>query len=328
VSIVIEPVVEAEPAYEIARAAETHDHPSQPFAPLESFRATLAVGWPGYSYERYLGLLDGVPVGYLALALAELDNLDSVNVGLHVLPSARRHGVGRALYALAVERTRALGRHHLIGTTMQRHPDGSAFAAAVGATAGLEEIESRLDLRTVDQPRLDAMLAEAWKHADGYQLVQWRGVPPDEIIDDVAYLDSRLNADAPIGDIAFEPTRVDAERIRLGELNRAARGRASYHSGALHDGRLVAWTGISGLIAEPRQAGQDITLVAPEHRGHRLGTVVKLANLAYVRAERPGLEAIDTWNAATNEHMLRINRAMGFEAVDSAVYWQQTLSAG
>jgi hypothetical protein len=115
---------------------------------------------------------------------------------------------------------------------------------------------------------------------------------------------------------------VDADRIRAVEVSRAARGRISYHAGALLGDRLVAWTSVVGHRSQPEHAWQHITLVAPEHRGHRLGLLVKLANLAQVTELRPGLAAIDTFNAPSNEHMLRINQMIGFRPVDSWVHWQ------
>jgi len=314
-----------EPAYEISRACREFDQPDIPVESYESFRAAVELPWPGLVHERYLGCLDGAPVGYLSLGLPQHDNLANMHVDLEVLPSARRHGVGRAMHELAVERARAVGRKVLLGSTVQSHPDGAAFATVVGARPGLEDIRSRLDVRTVDQALLDSMLAEAWRHADGYRVVRWQGIPPDEIIDDVAYLEGRMNTDAPIGDLPLEPEKLDAEKIREGEVWRARRGRTTYHTAALHGDRAVAWTAIAGAIDRPAQAWQNTTLVDPEHRGRRLGTVVKLENLRYIRELRPGLEVIDTFNAASNQHMLRINRAMGFAAVESVMNWQQSI---
>ncbi|MEV4345594.1 GNAT family N-acetyltransferase [Actinoplanes sp. NPDC049596] len=315
-----------EDAYGIARACQEHDQPDIPFPSLEGYRTTLAHGWPGYAYERGLGLLDGRAVGLLALAMPQDDNLETVDVELKVLPSARRQGVGRALWELAVDRARVLGRRHLIGPTIQKHPDGAAFATAMGAAAGLEEIRSRLDVRTLDQGRLDELRAAAWTRAGDSRLVRWIGVPPDEIIDDVAYLESRLNTDAPVGDLAWGAEKIDADRVREDELNRTKRGRTSYNCGALREGRLVALTSVVVENEKPEQAWQNITLVDPEHRGHRLGLVVKLENLRHVREKEPRVEVIDTFNAATNEHMLRINREVGFRPVESVVQWQLTLA--
>ncbi|MFI5895342.1 GNAT family N-acetyltransferase [Actinoplanes sp. NPDC051513] len=312
-------------AYEIYRACEERDKPDVPPLALEGFVARHAHPWPGATLEHYLGFLDGVPVGYVQVELPILDNLDNVNIELSVLPAHRRQGVGRALLDLVLERARALGRKNVIAPVMSRHPDGAQFASAAAAKPALEEVRSRLDLRTVDQARHDALLAGAWQHAEGYRLILWTGVPPEEIIDDVAYLDGRLNADAPTGDLAWEPENVDAAKIREGEQRAALRGRTSYHAGALHGERLVAWTKIAGDATDPAHAWQNITLVDPGHRGHRLGMLVKLANLAHVRELRPGLEVIDTFNAASNEHMLRINRALGFRALDSVTFWQLTV---
>jgi GNAT superfamily N-acetyltransferase len=319
------PLVAPGDAYEIYRAAHEHSQPDVPGMSREAFLAALLHPWPGRAYERYLGRLDGAPVGYLALAMPQEDNLANVDVELTVHPRARRHGVGRALLDLAVARARAEGRKHLIASSSRRHPDGSAFAREAGAIPGLEEIRSRLDVRAVDQARLDALAAGARRHADGYRLIRWTGVPPDEIIDDVAYLEGRLNTDAPTGDLAVEAEKMDAERIREDELSRSRRGSTSFHTGALHGDRLVAWTALAGRDAVPHHLWQNITLVDPPHRGHRLGLLIKIDNLAFVREARPEAEVIDTFNAAENEHMLRINREMGFVPVDSIIQWQLSL---
>jgi GNAT superfamily N-acetyltransferase len=54
------------------------------------------------------------------------------------------------------------------------------------------------------------------------------------------------------------------------------------------------------------------TIVLPEHRGHRLGMLVKAANLLQVRRAAPTATSIVTWNAAENRHMLAVNEALGF----------------
>ncbi|WP_433298656.1 N-acetyltransferase family protein [Actinoplanes sp. CA-030573] len=321
----IGPLASAADAYEIYRAGAVHDRSDiEPLSP-EAFATRVATPAASYVVEHYLARLDGEPVGHLELAFSQADNLGTVDVELAVLPSARRRGAGRALYDLAVERAKAEGRVRLFGRTIQRHPDGASFAAAMGARVGLEEIRSRLDVRAADQARLDAELAAAWERAGGYHLIQWTGVAPDEIIDEVAALDSTFMTEAPTGDLDWEPERIDADRLRADEAARARRGRMTFHTGALHGARLVAWTTLNCPADEPAHAWQNATLVAPAHRGHRLGLLIKLANLAQARTHRPAIEVIDTFNAATNEHMMRINRAMGFRPVESVLFWQRDL---
>lgn len=316
------PLVSPADAYEIQRVCEEYDRPDVPVMTRESFLARLDHPMPGQAFEHHLGFLDGVPVGYVQIGLPETDNLNNVNVVLFVLPAHRRRGVGRALFDVVRERARAAGRRHVIGEVASRHPDGAAFAAALGARPGLEEVRSRLDVRATDRARLGAFLRDAWRHAEGYGLIQWTGVPPEEIIDDVARLEGSFHGEAPTGDLPWEPEKVDADQIRQGELLRERHGRVTYNTGAMIRERLVGWTMIVGSRADPAHAWQSITLVDRAHRGHRLGMLLKVANLSHVRESRAGLEVIDTFNADSNEHMLRINRAMGFRAVDRATYWQ------
>jgi GNAT superfamily N-acetyltransferase len=321
-------------AYEIEAAAVAADVADFPPVCRRHFVATIHHPWPG-TRSRYLAAhLDGLPVGYARLDLPQLDNTDNASVELAVHPEHRRLGVGRALHEYVVQIVRDEDRKRLVGMSVRPLPGGPArssagadFATAVGATSALFDVRRRLDVTAIDEPALDRMLAEAWSRADGYSLVQWQGSVPEEYVDDVAYLDSRLLEDAPLGDLAWEPEKVDAARVRGVEAAREARGRRAYHSGMRHDesGNLVAWTTLDFSASNRWHAFQQITIVEPRHRGHRLGIIVKIENLRYARAHEPELRAVDTWNAAANDHMISINEAMGFRPVDGWDNWQLTV---
>lgn len=314
----------AREAYQVDKAAFEHQTPDIPYSPEDFVLDSWRNPGPGHRNIRAVARLDGQAVGYVALSLPLLDNLEAANLDLNVRPEFRRRGVGRALLDFAIDQARAEGRRHLTSETVQTRPDGEAFAAAMGAKAALPETRSRLDLTTVDPAEHERMLAEAWNHAAGYRVVSWLGMPADEHLDDIAYLDGRLIEDAPMGDLTIEPEKVDAERIRKSEQNRLDRGVDRFHSGVVHEatGRMVAWTTLSGPPAIRTHIWQHITIVDPEHRGHRLGTVVKLENLRHTLPYKPELTAIDTFNATANDHMLSINRAMGFRAVDTWMQWE------
>ena len=49
-----------------------------------------------------------------------------------------------------------------------------------------------------------------------------------------------------------------------------------------------------------------------EHRGHRLGVAVKVANLRLLQRERPDITRLTTYNAEVNSHMIGVNEALGF----------------
>jgi GNAT superfamily N-acetyltransferase len=96
---------------------------------------------------------------------------------------------------------------------------------------------------------------------------------------------------------------------------------------ARHDpsGQVVALTDLGLTAGHPEVAYQWATIVLPSHRGHRLGMLVKLANLAYLRSSRPQVRLLNTWNAAINDHMVSINEAIGFRPVERWREWQLEL---
>ena len=98
----------------------------------------------------------------------------------------------------------------------------------------------------------------------------------------------------------------------------AGRRQTLYRVMARHRG-TGEWAGQSMLAFNefsPAAAFQEDTSVVRAHRGHRLGLLMKAAMLALDqrRAPRAGA-AIDTWNDATNHHMIAINERLGASVV-------------
>ena len=65
--------------------------------------------------------------------------------------------------------------------------------------------------------------------------------------------------------------------------------------------------------------------MAGPHRGHRLGMLVKAANLGGRRPGWPSVRSVLTWNASENQHMLSINIALGFRPAGYEGEWQKRL---
>jgi GNAT superfamily N-acetyltransferase len=293
-------------------------------------------GWIGRRHEYFLAWLDGEPVARLETTFPTLDNLNNMFFGIDVLPEFRRRGIGRALYQKAVERARANGRGKIMSHTAWSLPGlpardggaGPAFAAATGFENGnLPEVMRRFDLSTLDNIGLDGIFEKAKARSEGYRLIRWINKTPEEYVADVAYLDSRLIEDAPTGDLAWEPEKVDAERIRAGDRLSKLRGRTSYHTGAVHEesNSLVAWTTLARDAEIDWHCWQQITIVEPRHRGHRLGALVKVANLRWYLENEPTTKIIDTFNAAVNSYMISINEEMGFRPQFAFQNWQRDL---
>jgi RimJ/RimL family protein N-acetyltransferase len=191
----------------------------------------------------------------------------------------------------------------------------------MGAAAALTQVRRRLEVSTVDGR------TAATPGAPGYSVVQWRDRAPEEYLTDIGRLDGRLFLDAPTGDLVIEAPTVDAARVRQGEEVGLAHGERTYHTGIRHDasGALVAWTTLAFESTIPWHAWQHITIVDPAHRGHRLGLWCKAVNLRWVCEREPALRVVDTWNAAANTHMIAINEALGFRAVDVFTQWQKEI---
>jgi RimJ/RimL family protein N-acetyltransferase len=195
---------------------------------------------------------------------------------------------------------------------------GTAFVAKIVDKPALVNVRRRWTAADSDIDYA-ALTAEAWSHADGYELRQWTGVSPDEMVDGIAALESRLLMDAPTGDLVIEPEIYDADRMRGMENTRIARGSRLHTTVAIHvaSGAVVANTLITVDIDNPDHAWQQITIVDPAHRGHRLGLLVKLANQTYMLENEPGVTAIDTFNASSNGYMIAVNERLGFRATEA-----------
>ena len=110
---------------------------------------------------------------------------------------------------------------------------------------------------------------------------------------------------------------------------RAARGARFLIAVAEHraSGRLVACTELLLAADVPGQAWQMLTVVRPEHRGHRLGLAIKLANAEELARVAPEVRVIITGNAAVNAPMIAVNEIMGFEVASDGNFWQKRLES-
>jgi GNAT superfamily N-acetyltransferase len=282
----------------------------------------------GHRNELWLGTVDGSSVALGEIEFPTLDNETKAHVDVRVLTEQRRNGYGSAMLAHLVERARANGRCLLHGEIPEpidgEPPAGPHFARAHGARQVLFEVRRKLDLRTLDEPGLSRLADEAWEHAGGYSLVQWVDRAPDDIVDDLAVLKGRMSTDAPHEDMSWDQEAYDAKRVRAIEDLVAEKNCRAVATGARHDatGELVGFTDIGVNIEVTRVAYQWDTIVRPDHRGHRLGLLMKLANLDLLRRTISGVEIINTWNAAVNAHMIAVNEAMGFRPADVEWAWE------
>lgn len=300
-----------------------------PFLPPQTRRVSVAwlrYGWDG-DLPRIALTRDaaGRVVGALQLYLPSWDNAHLASVRVTVDPRARRQGIGRRLFEAGVERVRAEGRRTVTADGFARTA-GEPFLEALGLDLVYQEAYRRQDLVTLDWSRLDRNYARALPHAAGYELVRMPGTVPDELLDGVVAMTAAIN-DAPTGDLDLEDDVFSPERIRAIEAAARARGGRMY--------RLVARERASGVLAghtlvevdgdQPWSGTQLDTSVGRAHRGHRLGVLLKIGMLYWLREEEPQLRTILTGNATTNAHMIGVNELLGYELIATELEFQRRL---
>ncbi|MFT2751702.1 GNAT family N-acetyltransferase [Clavibacter sp. Sh2088] len=294
--------------------------------------------------------VDGRVVGR-GLLTTWLNDPTTSDVAVSVLPGHRRRGIGRALRERVERIAVDEGCRTLTGFSMHRaeangtpvpSPTGigavgaddpsSRFVVDAGYRLGQTARTSALDT-TAAAPTLAAHLADARRAAgDAYRVVSWVDATPEHLLDDLAVLHTRMSTDTPQGDLPQAEDPWDADRIREAEERRAAAGRTGIVAAVEHaaTGRLVGFTEIAVSPSGRRSDGheyayQQDTLVLAEHRGHRLGMLLKAGNLRHLAREAPGADRVVTWNADENRPMLQVNEALGFQHVATSGSWLREL---
>ena len=201
--------------------------------------------------------------------------------------------------------------------------EGVRFAEQRGFTCGSRDVHQLLDL-PVDAGRLDELARRA--DPGEYRIWTWAGGCPDDLIPGYVALRSRFMSEIPKGAIEYDPEVWDESRLRAEETKWHAQQRTWFTSVAIApSGEVVGHTLMVLPGHDPEPVYQGDTMVLPEHRGHRLGLALKVANLRAMQAAQPGRRVVHTWNAEDNGPMVAVNQAMGFRSVEQMGVYQRNL---
>jgi len=270
--------------------------------------------------RRVARAADGSVVGF---AFADWREGEPGTAFLHIFvdPAHRRQGVGTALGADLAREARAAGR---TGISVDVAP-GSAGEAAVRAADGFNP-DLVVEMNRTDVAKIDHDLLEHWRAAgeaaEGYSLVTYDDrCPDDDLARDFVMARAVMN-DAPRPEGMGE-THYSIEELRALEEASAAARQSWWNVGVRHDasGELIGLSDIYLPASRPWMVFQGDTGVRPDHRGHGLGAWMKAVNHLRLADERPDVEWVQTWNAQSNEPMLRINRALGFAPAQRFQCW-------
>lgn len=314
-------------AVAVKTAVQRLDAPYDEVPPLSSrWASSLIHGWDGEPPRAAVAVdAHGRVVGVLELSLPMRDNQHLGWVQLGVDPAVRRSGVGSLLLNAAMDEIRAAGRRVLVGDFHQS-PPAEGFAAAHGLVEASRELARRQDLWRLDPGLVTSVAEEARAHASAYELVRIPAPAPTGLVDQVVAVLGAIN-DAPTDDLQLEDEQFSAARLSAFYAAQAAYGRRLYHLAARRHGdtALAGHTMVAVDADHPFQAYQFDTSVRREHRGHRLGLLLKSCMVQWLAEAEPQLRNLDTWNAASNEHMVAVNERLGYRVVGASVSYQKEL---
>ncbi|GGN72697.1 hypothetical protein GCM10010112_41330 [Actinoplanes lobatus] len=253
-------------------------------------------------------------LGGIVVNLPRVANSHTVEVELAVAPRHRRRGAGAALFETAVALAGERGRR-IVSTevnvpltdTLTEHA-GGRFALARGFESKLTERRYLIGLPVPDVP---AELPE------GYRPYTWTGPVSPATAADFAAMRTLMEQDVPIGDRDHEPATFAAAEVLHGDERLAAAGWGIVTTLLrAPDGTPAGYTRIF-VNSDGRHAQQDDTFVLRAHRGRRLGTALKAANLAELTARFPGVGHLHSWTADENAAMIATNQRFGFRPVET-----------
>jgi len=262
-----------------------------------------------------------------------------------ILPAYRRAGIGSALLKtveqVALDAGAPVLKANLPHTATTGGPrvtpptgfgdlsaddEGVRFLSSKGYA--LEQINRISLLHTADLPERLRPLQVAAVEAAGadYRVITWTGPTPESWISDLAVLRTRMSTDAPAAGLVNPVDEWDANRIREHDARIVGSGRTIITSAVEHEpsGTLAGFSELLVSAGNP-VAVQEDTLVLRDHRGHRLGMLLKIAAAELLAREVPEIGAIVTYNAEENRPMLDVNEAMGFEAIGYEGGWQKRI---
>lgn len=302
------PCPELNPTWETQRTAFTHPH--------QDFRQTLLVAEDGDH-----------AVGAAIHVLPMTDNLKMSYADVTVPERHRRRGVGTALLDAVEARSRDADRSFVLVEVIaapDEEPPGQRFAERHGYPVANRAGIKVLDL--TDHPDWAPLRQRAAERGDGYRIVDWGTITPDEHAQAVSDALNQFIGMIPLGDLALENIAMTPERLRRNEERSRSIGRRRFCAAAYApDGSLAGYSDLAVPPHADHRAEIGLTMVLPEHRGHALGLATKLATHTALRAAVPTCRLVSTDNADSNEHMNAVNEQLGYRLVEQLLEVQKTL---
>jgi len=300
---------------DILDAARRADDPDTPPLIPQIEGRLLRYGWDLEPDERFLYVPEGSsqPVAVLDVSAPMRDNRHLLWTQITVHPEHRRRGHGTVLMTEAIRRAREAGRNTLWIGAPEDDLGARAFVERFGFAYASHDARRRQVLANVDRAAVARLEESARAAAADYELQRLTPPVSDEVLAELVEVTAAIN-DAPMGDLTYEDEVFDLQRLKDFQAARAGVGDRVYRVVARHrqTGEAGGHTVVVTHPLQPTWGGQGDTAVAREHRGHKLGLLLKIEMMRWLAEAEPQLEVIETWNQADNSFMIAVNEAIGY----------------
>ena len=300
---------------DIEEAARQIDDPDAfPVIP-EMLAGQVRYGWDLEPAEHYLYVPEDTagPVGVLAVEMPTRDNLHLVWAEIVVHPDHRRRGHGSVIMNEVLRITREAGRSTIWVGTAEEDQGARRFVEGFGFASASRDARRRQLLADVDQSEVQRLWALAETTAADYCLERLQPPIVDDVLGELVEVTAAIN-DAPMGALTYEDEKFD--RQRLADFETAVKGRGEREYRVLARQRKTGEVGGHTMVVvhplRPEVGGQADTAVARQHRGHRLGLLLKIDMMRWLADVEPQLKIIETWNNVDNNFMINVNEALGY----------------
>lgn len=245
---------------------------------------------------------------------------------VYVHPTHRGLGHGREIATPMFDAVQADGRTRFAFELNDGRPE-EPLARRAGMKPAYREQLSRLSFPDVDWALMESWVDRAAERASDYELRYLPSPIGEEHLAAFCDLTFIMNT-APREDYEEEDEVLTPEIWRDVEAKGAVRAQdiLTYVAVDKPSGEFAGFTTVAYHRLQPDLVSQWDTGVDPAHRNKGLGRWLKAAMALKLRSEYPDVKRIDTFNAGSNEAMLRINVEMGFKPVLIQNVWQGDLA--
>jgi GNAT superfamily N-acetyltransferase len=299
----------------ILEAARQVDDPDAFPVIAEMLAGEMRYGWDLEPPEHYLYVPDHAtdPVGVLAVELPTRDNLHLIWAQIWVHPDHRRCGHGSVIMNEVLRIAQEVGRSTIWVGTAEDDQGARCFVEKFGFRYASHDARRRQVLADIDHTEIQRLWASAQAAASDYCLERLQPPTSDEVLSELIEVTAAIN-DAPMGDLTYEDEKFDLQRVQDLETALIGRGHLGYRVIARHrtTGEIGGHTMLITHPMQPHVGMQADTAVARNHRGHRLGLLLKIDMLHWLVDVAPQVEIIETWNNVDNHFMIDVNEALGY----------------